>query len=398
MTTRYSEIIFWAIQYFTFCLFIIGLYFVLDKRLKVFRIQLSTHSHLNLYAQDALICLVLVLITGIRCNNGSDYYNYWVMYSEVTDWYSNIGDVLEEKFQNGYLLLCYVTKALGGGKYSIFWVVSVLIYFSTIRLFRRYSCSPVLSFACWVLFGYLAMSTNIIKQSLAMTCILWAFFCLERKRYVQFCCLSLLGCMFHISMVCVVFIMLFFRWLHPSITFYKIIMVVSIAMYILITPLLEQVSQFLPVHYAVYTQAYLDDSMNDIKLQIGGIVVAIFYIIILWDITKKNNATKSVSRINNHLLMISLLCIPFLIIGIKFYLCNRVAYSGLQFLTVLLPSYYSFTRQKHMSFISFKKYIMVLVFSVLFTILCAENNYYQYSTILNDKPMSVYDFSIRRQQ
>jgi len=96
--------------------------------------------------------------------------------------------------------------------------------------------------------------------------------------------------------------------------------------------------------------------------------------------------------------MISLLCIPFLIIGIKFYLCNRVAYSGLQFLTVLLPSYYSFTRQKHMSFISFKKYIMVLVFSVLFTILCAENNYYQYSTILNDKPMSVYDFSIRRQQ
>jgi len=41
---------------------------------------------------------------------------------------------------------------------------------------------------------------------------------------------------------------------------------------------------------------------------------------------------------------------------------------------------------------------MVLVFSVLFTILCAENNYYQYSTILNDKPMSVYDFSIRRQQ
>jgi len=175
-------------------------------------------------------------------------------------------------------------------------------------------------------------------------------------------------------------------------------MVVSIAMYILITPLLEQVSQFLPVHYAVYTQAYLDDSMNDIKLQIGGIVVAIFYIIILWDITKKHNATKSVSRINNHLLMISLLCIPFLIIGIKFYLCNRVAYSGLQFLTVLLPSYYSFTRQKHMSFISFKKYIMVLVFSVLFTILCAENNYYQYSTILNDKPMSVYDFSIRRQQ
>jgi hypothetical protein len=171
MTTRYSEIIFWAIQYFTFCLFIIGLYFVLDKRLKVFRIQLSTHSHLNLYAQDALICLVLVLITGIRCNNGSDYYNYWVMYSEVTDWYSNIGDVLEEKFQNGYLLLCYVTKALGGGKYSIFWVVSVLIYFSTIRLFRRYSCSPVLSFACWVLFGYLAMSTNIIKQSLAMTCM-----------------------------------------------------------------------------------------------------------------------------------------------------------------------------------------------------------------------------------
>ena len=35
---------------------------------------------------------------------------------------------------------------------------------------------------------------------------------------------------------------------------------------------------------------------------------------------------------------------------------------------------------------------------ILFTILCAENNYYQYSTILNDKPMSVYDFSIRRQQ
>lgn len=398
MTTRYSEIIFWAIQYFTFCLFIIGLYSVLDKRLKVFRLQLSTHSHLNLYAQDVLICLVLVLITGIRCNNGSDYYNYLVMYSEVTDWYSNIGDVLEEKFQNGYLLICYVIKVLGGGKYSIFWVVSALIYFSIIRLFRQYSRSPVLSFACWVLFGYLAMSTNIIKQSLAMTCILWAFFRLERKRYVQFCCLSLLGCMFHLSMVCIITIILFFKWFYPSVTLYKIITAASIAMYILIIPLLERITQFLPVHYTVYTQAYLDNSMNDIKLQIGGIVVAIFYIIILWDITKKHNADKSVSRINSHLLMISLFCIPFLIISIKFYIFNRVAYSGLQFLTVLLPSYYSFTRQKHMSFISLKKCIIVLLFSVLFTILCAENNYYQYSTIFNDKPMSVYDFSIRKQQ
>lgn len=77
--------------------------------MKVFRIQLSTHSHLNLYAQDALICLVLVLITGIRCNNGSDYYNYWVMYSEVTDWYSNIGMYLKKNSKTGLFatLLCY---------------------------------------------------------------------------------------------------------------------------------------------------------------------------------------------------------------------------------------------------------------------------------------------------
>ena len=397
MTTRYSEILIYAFQYSIFCFLIIGIYYILNQRLKNIVFEFVNGRYLKIYMQDILLCLILVFVVGFRCNNGSDYYNYLTMYSEVRNWDSSIESIFEDKFQNGYILLCYLTKFLGGKEYSIFWVVSVIIYFPTIYIFRKYTQSPVISFACWVLFGYLAMSTNILKQSLAMTCILYAFYCLENGRYLFFACLSLLGCMFHISMTYVIIIMLFCRKIKPTISLFKKITLLSVVVFFLIKPLLNSISKYLPEHYVIYIQMYLDGNVNELKLQIGGIIVAIFYFILLWSITKKYNSYSfTQSRVDKHLLTISLFSIPFLLFGIKFYLSNRVAYSCLQFLILLIPSCYNFTRSKYI--IDLSKYIFVFVFNFLFTIFCAENNYYQYSTIFNDKPMSVYDFSIQKQQ
>lgn len=392
MATRYFEMISWGIQNLIFSLGIISLYYVMDKSFHIIHIKQGNRYLTNIYPQDLFLISILILIIGSRCNNGSDYYNYLTMYLEVDQWYSSLEDVLKERFQNGYMLICYIVKHLIGGKYSIFFIIATLIYFPTIGIFRKHSPSPVLSFACWVLLGYLSMSTNIIKQSLAMTCVLVMFFALTNRKYIYGVIFALAGCVFHLSVICIFIIIILSVKINPSLKLYKILLIAGLGLYIFLEPILIQISTILPIQYVdKYIDAYLENRINEIKLQYGAMIVAIFYITILWSLIKRYNISKEKhNKINKHLLSISLMCIPFLLIGIKFYLFNRLAYSGLQFSTILIPSYFCVNKGDKTVFLT------ILIFSLLFTILCAENNYYQYSTIFNDTPSSVYEFAKRR--
>ena len=71
MKTRYFEMIEWSILQLVVSLFLILIYYFLCKN----------DNKKNIFQKsDIIITLILILIAGLRCNSGSDYYNYYFQY------------------------------------------------------------------------------------------------------------------------------------------------------------------------------------------------------------------------------------------------------------------------------------------------------------------------------
>lgn len=394
MKTRYAEMILWTTVHLIFCLCIIEIYSVINKKNQGLKINAVRAGSVKFYMQDFFIALLLVIIVGIRCNSGSDYYNYYTMYVNCNEWYHGIQDVFLERFQNGYMALSYITKNTLGGDYTIFFLVAIIIYFPTVHMIRQYSDSPVISFASWVMLGFLPMTTNIIKQSIAMVCILGAWFLLIDKKYVRFVMLAILAAFFHSSSMYILIIMLISSKINPTVKLFIEMLLSGTIIMICMAPLLSYVGRIVPERYAVYIDSALNDE-QDLKLRLGGIFVTVSYFVILYLCIKKYEGR---NWKQSRLLSVCIMCIPFLFLGSRYYLFNRLAYYGMQFIPFLVPN--CFCRNTSQGKIKLRtEFSLALVaFCLVFNVLCAENNYYHYGTIFTEEPLSVLDFVQERNQ
>lgn len=351
------------------------------------RIKSVNGKKFRIYLTDVFIGGILVLVAGIRCNCGSDYYNYYVQYSNIRQWYDSIGEVLFSRFQSGFQDLCYLSSWLIGGQYTIFFVIEMLVAFPVLIYIRRHSKYFVEAFACWILLGYYAMSLNILKQIIAMVFILYAFDAITQKKILKFIVLAFVGSMFHISALFVIIALFFVDKIKYTRNFFWGVTLISIVMVLLFDRILGVFSKILPSRYLGYIEIALGRDA-DLKLQLGGILVSAVYIFLIYFICESN---MPYDKYKEKMLKVLIISIPILCFGARYYLINRIAYYMVQFVIILLPdALRSVSRKK-------RKYIwsILFVYNISFAILCAENNYYNYSTIFNDQPMSVHDFIYR---
>lgn len=382
MDTRFLDMIQWS---FTITLF---LFFIIFMTMKL-------NKHINLYVSLIILFLILVIITGIRCNSGSDYYNYYTMYNNINRWNHSLFDIVTSRFQNGFLALCYVVKNTLGGDNTIFVIVSIIIYGIVFYIIRKRALYPMLALACWLCFGFFDMSMNIVKQSIAMSLILLAYdFYYDNKRgnFIIFCLFAL---MFHISSLYVIICMFLSKYISINKNTLYLICFFSIVLVFLLTPITRLILSVFPTFK--YTM-YLNDlllSEVEFKLQFGAIIISSFYFFVIRNCIIRYDAIITQSAYCKNMFGIILLCIPILVLGIRYYMFNRVGYFGLQFLIFIFPIYVYSSKKIHLKR-NFSLCITVLLcFHLVFAVLAAENNYYSYSTIFNDEPSSIYDF-VRR--
>lgn len=379
MRSRYFEMIEWSIFQLIISLLLIGIYYFLCK-------NDNKNSKKIFQNSDKIIMLLLILISGLRCNSGSDYYNYYLQYVNVLNWYDSLSAVLVQRFQNGYILLSYLTNKFIGGQTTIFIVVALIIYIPLIRILRKYSKSPWKSFGFWMLLGYFLMSMNIIKQYIAMIFIMISFNSYYKKKYLRYVLWSGVACFFHLSAIYSIICIPISIVVKKTKKLYRIILIISIISFILFNFIGTKVFMlFIPQKYYVYIYAWLVGDL-EIKLKLGGICVTLLYIFFIKLLLKK---LRYLSNYERMILNFSICMLPFLVLSIHFYILNRVAYFGLQMLIIILPSIYSLYKTK-ISRVLFN--LIILFYSIAFSILCAENNYYNYSTIFNSQPMSILEY------
>lgn len=378
MQTRYVEMIKWGIIQLIICIVLILIYY--------FSCKFQNRKNKRLQKADYIILILMILISGLRCNSGSDYYNYYIQYINSVRWYDSIYQVLAERFQNGYMFLAYITRRFIGGKFSIFIIIAMISYFTIIKIIKKRSEYPWKSFSCWLLMGYFFMSMNIVKQFLSMTFIFWVYDSFYNKKYLKAVIFSIISCFFHISAIyCIVCIFLF-TTIKKTKQLYCFVLFFSVIILCFIKYMSINLISFIPIRYYEYIY-YLYNGDYDFKLQLGAMLILIFYV---WLISI---GIKNLKKLNNSyyrgIFNISICMLPFIFISIQLYISNRVAYFGLQMLPLVIPSLLKLYKKKNFE----KLFIRILVvFSFLFSILCAENNYYHYGTIFNERPMSVKEY------
>lgn len=385
----------WGVIYSLFSMIIIYIYRVLLKirvNRKRIAIRIKTHTFTCFPIADVTIFFILTIVAAVRCNVGSDYYNYYVFFNSVTSRYNSLSEIFSSSIFNGYYALSYIVKLVSNNRYIIFTVVAVIFYYYLFTMIRNESEDYEVSLWCYMYLGFFANSLNIIRQYFAMTFVLMAYFSWKRKKPVftlLFCCLSI---MFHYSAIIAIALFIVATFIEPTKLMGQLIWIVGIISGILLPSFLEIIFKLLSSAsgYAKYVSW---DRNNQIRLQLAVIGSCIVYSILLKMILDKRTLIKK--RHYQKYRELTLLFVGLLIniIGIRMWVLARIGMYFNMMYIFILPTYFKCLDESEYQKKRLFIYSLLFVYSIFISIFLGENEYYSYSTIFNSIPMTIPEYN-----
>lgn len=372
-----------SLIYTLFCILVILVSLILNNKIVGKRLSL------------AFLFITTFVISAIRCNSGSDYYNYFVSFNQTENFYHSLSDIVSSNYQFGITLISFIIKKLTDNEYAMFVIIAFFVSFVSNWFIKKYSQLPIMSYAIFLLGGFFLMSTNILKQIIAMMIILIAIDRFLRKEYVRFCALVIIASFFHIiSLVSIIII--------PFSSIIKInrrtLLVGGFSSFLLGVFSDKILQLFLKIPLFSRYERYFTDQLaigfDDIKLILNALFVSVTLFFLLYFLIGKIEK-KKVDVQESFFLRLIIIGFFIACFSINFYYLLRISYFYTQLLIVLVPNLIVKIRDIRIQ----KKYwistfFLLVIFSFLFSALSGENNYYNYSTIFNDVPMSVREFVI----
>ena len=123
-----------------------------------------------------LVFVILFLVSAFRFDVGTDYSSkeFYLGYVEVYRVFAD-GGSMRFGVDPGFIGLIRLIQALGGNPQLLFVITSAIVCWLVVRACRRVSCYPALSLALFLVAGLYLESFNIIRQWIAIACVLNAF-------------------------------------------------------------------------------------------------------------------------------------------------------------------------------------------------------------------------------
>ena len=123
-----------------------------------------------------LVFLLLFLVSALRFDVGTDYSSTegYLGYVELFNLYSH-GESMRYGIDPSFQGLIWLVSLFHGSTQWVFVITSALVCGLVVRACRRVSCCPALSLALFLVAGLYLESFNIIRQWIAIACVLNAF-------------------------------------------------------------------------------------------------------------------------------------------------------------------------------------------------------------------------------
>lgn len=247
-----------------------------------------------------IVSILLILLSGLRHEGvGNDTYAYIMNFENSVDlsWKGVFDDYFRRYFSPvdngekdpGYLFVLKLMHTLGVNSREYLFIVAIILI--TPLGFFVYQNSTNLkmvlfsySFYMILFYGYLPNSA--IRQSLALSCILWAYVFLIKSKLLTSICLIIVGSMFHKSAL-ITLTIIPFLYLNNVQTIYKWFLLPFVG--ILMFP--ENVAQILVSNneiYSGYSSGTFYSSAGYSRPYMIILLIAIFYIL-GWGYIRKFN-------------------------------------------------------------------------------------------------------------
>ena len=147
----------------------------------------------------------LVFVAGFRGYHvGTDTNSYLMHWQNGTYRY----------MESGFVLLSDVIKTITRNKTVYLFICSAIIYFFMFRAIYKMSESPILSVLFFYLFGYYIWSFNLMRQFIAISFSLNAFYYAKERNIIPYIGYSLLCILFHTSGIVTLVYFVFFLFPH----------------------------------------------------------------------------------------------------------------------------------------------------------------------------------------
>ena len=194
-----------------------------------------------------LLMTFFCILTGWRAaeigNDTSNYIEYFKIYSSYVS--------LPESIEFGYQCYCYLIGHFTDDPH-VFLIVTALICYTAVGIaIYRYSKHPAFSL-CLFFCIFFSAFTNTLRQSLALSICVFAYFAIKKKHFIRAVALIVLAIMFHKSAL-VMFALFLYRFIptKPKIVFPVLLAVVALSM----SGMLAKTIVFLLPQYRYYVES-----------------------------------------------------------------------------------------------------------------------------------------------
>lgn len=361
----------YEIKYIIFIVFSLTFYFILSKGKR----------KSNLIA-TIVMSILFTYISSIRVNYGSDYYSYYISYNSGGYDYINFSQLNFQNLQLGFPVLAQLAKNISNSPYSIFFVVSTIVFPGYFIWAYRKSNDVYLSLLIFLMLGFFDINNNILKQAISMIVMLWAYEWKLEGRKILSLIFFLISVLFHYSAIVIYFIIILSRKLYVNKKRFNFIMIftlIPLTMYDYVLPFVFKYVSFLGKY-----ENYLDSKTSSVPF----ILTSLLYLMLLTYFYFKLLNVKKLEKNDIYRLNVIALSLPFVILSFRYIGLLRLSLFAVYQLIILVPKYLSlFNIKKKTINLNF---VILIIFFIITIISSGNNRYYDYSTIYDDEPSIIW--------
>lgn len=167
-----------------------------------------------------IIFFVFFGFRGFILSDWTTYYPYFYDcdLNDILEWYPGS----EDHWEPGFTLLCLICKSILREYFFLQIVCSIIVTGLLLRFFRLRVDNIALALMIYIVFEGLVISTNLMRNSIAIVIFLNAIPYIEQRKFLPYLSLILLAMTFHFSAIIYLPLYIFFhirfnKWIYLSI-------------------------------------------------------------------------------------------------------------------------------------------------------------------------------------
>lgn len=257
-----------------------------------------------------IVILILILVSGLRYNVGTDYWTYSNMYT-INIPNMKINDIIKSN-DIGFTILCKILYEFSENPQFMFLIVSVITIIPIVFMIKNYSYSFELSLYLYITtFAYFS-SFNILRQWIAASIISYGFKYLLERNLKKYSMIILIASIFHATSI-IMFPIYFIADKNPRSLINLVLLIVSLLGVLFYRKFLDVAFNVLKnTQYSNYYSEFMNVGQGVNILRILVYIVPIFWVII-----KYKNINVYEDKKIDIIINLSFIGMLFMILGIR---------------------------------------------------------------------------------